>query len=889
VGSTGKIEPAATVFYQPLIVNRLMKKYFFIVVLFICSIPATARHVAGGELFYEYLGPAGSGSSSYRITLRLFRDCLSSGPLLQNENVTVGIFSSANNGLVTTLPLPLTGGVSSISLNTKKFPCLVGNVNVCYEMAIYTATINLPDNQAGYTLSRTGCCRIDRISNLYIPTSVGSNYVTKIPGTATLASGHNNSPQFYVRDTALVCANKSFKLDFGAQDKDGDSLTYSFCDAYTSGSGSNNAQPTALLSLIPLPYAFPYSGGFPLGAAVKINAATGLINGIAPPEGQYVVNVCITEWRNGKAFTEHRKDFILKVQNCDFVEAVLPEKIIQCKDSVVHFENLSTSSLITSYTWEFGDNSSNKSSAPMVDYPYKDTGHYVAKLTVTGPQGCVGIDSTQVYVYPGFTPAFTILGSCYLNPFQFTDLTSARYGFVDSWRWDFGDDSTAADTSILRNPKYKYLNPSKKDIGLVVTSSKGCIDSLHKEYLVGDKPFLQLPFKDTLICKDDTLAIPVLNSGSFSWLPNQNILFQNTSTPLVFPKDTTRYIVTLNDNGCTNSDTVTVNVLPFITVDLKKDSIVCVADTFRLRPISNALQYQWKSSSGVAIESVKYPLVKPLVNTKYYVKANLGHCEDRDTSGVTLVPYPTARLGKDTVICTGSRIQLRSTVIGSSFTWSPVSSLLNTNTTNPIAGPSKTTAYILRVTDTLGCPKPVSDTIVVTVAPIVVANAGNDTIALAGQQMQLNATGGQNYIWSPELGLDNPSIHNPVSTLAVDTDSIKYRVRVYDANGCYGDDDMVIRVYKTGPDIFVPSAFTPNGDGKNDVLRPVTVGISQLSYFSIFNRWGQLLYTTTEIGKGWDGLFNGVKQPSSTYVFATEGTDYLGKKVFRKGTTVLIR
>ena len=208
---------------------------------------------------------------------------------------------------------------------------------------------------------------------------------------------------------------------------------------------------------------------------------------------------------------------------------------------------------------------------------------------------------------------------------------------------------------------------------------------------------------------------------------------------------------------------------------------------------------------------------------------------------------------------------------------------------NPIAGPTKTTAYILRVSDTLGCPKPSSDTIVVTVAPLIIANAGRDTVALPGQQIQLNASGGQRYIWSPELGLDNPSIANPVSTLAVDTDSIKYRVRVMDVNGCYGEDDVVIRVYKTGPDIFVPSAFTPNGDGKNDILRPVTVGISQLNYFRVYNRWGQLLYTTTEIGKGWDGLFKGVKQASNSYIFATEGTDYTGKTVFRKGTTVLIR
>jgi hypothetical protein len=175
-----------------------MKKFFFIVILFICSLPATARHVAGGELFYEYLGTSGS-NSTYRITLRLFRDCLSSGPLLQNENVTVGIYSNSNNALVNSLQMPLTTGVTTISLNTSTFPCLVGNVNVCYEMATYSAIIVLPDNAAGYTLSRTGCCRIDKISNLYIQTSVGSNYVTKIPGTNTLPSGHNSSPQFYVR------------------------------------------------------------------------------------------------------------------------------------------------------------------------------------------------------------------------------------------------------------------------------------------------------------------------------------------------------------------------------------------------------------------------------------------------------------------------------------------------------------------------------------------------------------------------------------------------------------------------------------------------------------------------------------------------------------------
>ncbi|MES2329409.1 MAG: PKD domain-containing protein [Bacteroidota bacterium] len=866
-----------------------MKKFLFIIVLFICSIPATARHVAGGELFYEYLGSGGTGISTYRITLRLFRDCASNGPLLENETVVVGVYNNFGNQLVTSVPLPIITSVTTISLNTAAFPCLTGNVNVCYETTMYSATVSIPDNVDGYTLSRLGCCRINNISNLSIPTNVGSNYMTKIPGTAALPEGHNNSPQFYVRDTALVCASKKFKLDFGAFDADSDSLSYSLCDAYSAPNGGNNIQPTPFLNQVGLPYGGGYSGQFPLGPDVTINPTTGIINGIAPGAGQYVVNVCIQEWRNGKPIAEHRKDFILKVQSCDIVEADLPDKIVQCKDSVVHFENGSTSSGITSYLWDFGDHTPNRSNQAMVNYPYADTGRYIARLTVTGPKGCVGTDSTLVLLYPGFQPAFNVVGSCYFNPYQFNDLTTAKYGFVDSWRWDFGDVATAADTSRLQNPKYKYPGPGTRDIGLVVTSSKGCIDSLHQDFVVRDKPLLQLPFKDTLICSIDTLAIPVLNSGAFSWLPNKNILYPNTSSPLVFPKDTTRYIVTVNDNGCTNTDTVTVNVLSFITVDLGNDSLICKGDQVQLHATSHGLQYNWTSSSGVPVNSVKNPVVSQSVNTKYYVTAHLGKCQANDSVAIRVVPYPFVIAGPDTVICVGSRIQLRGTVIGSIINWSPSASLTSSTILTPIAGPSKTTAYVLKVNDTLGCPKAVTDTTLVTVIPTILANAGRDTAALVGQPLQLIASGGSRYTWTPETGLSDPTIYNPVAKLEAGIDSIRYRVRVSDANGCFADDDIVIRIYKTGPEIFVPTAFTPNADGKNDVLRPIAVGITKLTYFRVYSRWGQLLFSTSELGKGWDGMYNGAPQPSGTYVFSTEGADYTGKTVFRKGTTVLIR
>lgn len=869
-----------------------MKKLFFISAFLLCFISAQARHVAGGELFYEYLGPGnspGGASSLYRITLRLFRDCNTTGPQLEVENVTVGVYANDNSLLVTSVALPLFNSISTIALNTSVFPCLVGNVNVCYEIGIYTATVILPDNVAGYTLSRTGCCRVDRLSNLAIATNVGSNYITKIPGTGVLGNKHNNSPQFFVRDTALVCARKRFTLDFSARDADGDSLSYSFCEAYSAPSGANNSGPTRSLSLIPLPYASIYSGNFPLGSEVSINPATGFINGIAPPEGQYVVNVCITEWRDGKSISEHRKDFILKVQNCDIIEALLPEKIIQCKDSIVHFENLSTSSSITSYRWDFGDGTNNFSTNPTVNYPYADTGMYIARLTVTGPQGCVGSATTRVFVYPGFQPAFSVLGSCVQNPYQFKDLTSTRYGTVNSWRWDLGDEETFSDTFLTRNIVYTYPKPSVKNVKLVVTNNKGCIDSVLKQLPVADKPKLQLPFKDTLICNIDTLAIPVFNTGNFSWLPNRNILHANTSTPLVFPKETTRYIVSLNDNGCVNSDTVTVNVLPFIKVQLGNDSLICQTDTLRLQPVSQALNYRWTSSSGIPVNNVKFPLVQPLVNTQYVVTANLGKCQDRDTVLIRVAPYPIAIAGPDTTICLGARIQLRSTVTGSTLNWTPANSLVDPTVGSPVAGPSRSTVYVLQVTDTAGCRKPVTDTMVVIVSPPIPAQAGRDTAVLANQPLQLHASGGIRYSWYPEYGLSNPSINNPVATLDATIDSIRYRVRVSDAAGCSAIDEILIRVYKTGPDIFVPSAFTPNGDGKNDMLRPVTLGITQLSYFRVYNRWGQLIFTSSELGKGWDGIFNGAPQAANTYIFEAEGTDYTGKTVYRKGTSVLIR
>jgi gliding motility-associated-like protein len=155
--------------------------------------------------------------------------------------------------------------------------------------------------------------------------------------------------------------------------------------------------------------------------------------------------------------------------------------------------------------------------------------------------------------------------------------------------------------------------------------------------------------------------------------------------------------------------------------------------------------------------------------------------------------------------------------------------------------------------------------------------------------LQLNASGGENYEWTPPTGLNNITIANPISSLNGNIDSIRYKVYVTDLLGCLDSATMLVKIFRTNPQIFVPTGFTPNGDGLNDVLKPIAVGIDRIEYFRVYNRWGQLVFSTTVNGHGWDGQISGKPQTTNTFVWLVKAVDYTGKPVFQKGTSTLIR
>jgi len=142
--------------------------------------------------------------------------------------------------------------------------------------------------------------------------------------------------------------------------------------------------------------------------------------------------------------------------------------------------------------------------------------------------------------------------------------------------------------------------------------------------------------------------------------------------------------------------------------------------------------------------------------------------------------------------------------------------------------------------------------------------------------------------WSPPDYLDNPFTPNPIATIHLNIDLIKYLVTATDPVGCSEQDSIKVHVFKTLPDIFVPTAFTP-GNSINNIFRPIPVGISSLQYFRIYNRWGQLVYSTSAIGAGWDGRISGESQATGTFVWVVQGTTYTGKIISKRGTMTLIR
>jgi gliding motility-associated-like protein len=186
----------------------------------------------------------------------------------------------------------------------------------------------------------------------------------------------------------------------------------------------------------------------------------------------------------------------------------------------------------------------------------------------------------------------------------------------------------------------------------------------------------------------------------------------------------------------------------------------------------------------------------------------------------------------------------------------------------------------------LGCASSSSQNFTISKVQIT---ATNDTAIVINQPLQLNANGANSYTWLPASVLTNANSARPI--FSINSPGIfPLLVKGTTSQGCLGTDTVIVTVYKTPIGLLLPNAFSPNADGRNDVLNINCTGLQALNFFRIINRYGQTIFEQRNCRSlGWDGTYNGTKQNPGTYVYYWEGTNFTGRKVIGKGTVVLVR
>ncbi len=392
---------------------------------------------------------------------------------------------------------------------------------------------------------------------------------------------------------------------------------------------------------------------------------------------------------------------------------------------------------------------------------------------------------------------------------------------------------------------------------------------------------------------NDGVITFTVNGGTLPYLfsIDNGVGYQSPNTFTVSPAAYNNLIIK-DGHGCVaNVSGITVTLNDTMRLTFGPDAVTCEGTAITLNPQTNAQTtgFTWTPSTGLNDPLIQNPSANPADSTTYTLTAKWGVCQRTASTRVNILTKPIAHAGRDTAICFQSFALLRGSATRTSgavnFLWTPSAKVLPSNFAFAVGRPDSTQLFTLQVSDNYGCNFKTFDDVLVTMQPPVPAYAGNDTNAVYGIPHQLFSSGGVSYLWTPSNVLDNPIAQNPKATLTSDT---RFTVLVTDVAGCVGSDDVLIKVYK-GPTYYIPNAFSPNGDGLNDIFRPTPVGIVKTDYFRVFNRYGQLLFETTKWLDGWNGTYQGKKQAQGTYAWMIRGTDRNGKVVEMKGTVILIQ
>ena len=436
-------------------------------------------------------------------------------------------------------------------------------------------------------------------------------------------------------------------------------------------------------------------------------------------------------------------------------------------------------------------------------------------------------------------------------------------------------------------PGNSFNNLDSGSYMVSVKDASGCIDSIPAVVRQDGKPGIQASVSGfSCSTKKGSITVMATLGTSPYYFSKDNVSFQpgNVFTNL----DTGSYSITVKDaSGCV-SDTIISIHANCVSLSATASADTCGKGLGSI----NALAFGGTAPYKYSINGTDFQdsgLFEGLKEETYTVivkdAANLtdSMALPIDNKGIPV----SVNAGNDVSVCRGEKANLQATSDGTEFSWSPQYFLSDPGILNPKVIPDTTTMYIITARNG-NCSA--TDSITVFVNPMPQAFAGKDTIAFLNQPLQLNGkdlagAGNSSYSWSPPSGLNNPHISDPVAMPAND---ITYVLTITTVHGCESSAQVNIKVFNR-PEIYVPTAFTPNGDGLNDILKAKPFGLKEFRLFRVYNRFGQLVFSTTDATNGWNGFFHSKSQPAGVYIWVAEGISYNKTVIRRNGTVTLLR
>ncbi|HZG26579.1 MAG TPA: PKD domain-containing protein [Chitinophagaceae bacterium] len=554
-----------------------------------------------------------------------------------------------------------------------------------------------------------------------------------------------------------------------------------------------------------------------------------------------------------------------------------------------------------SFIWDFNDGSTTATNDSIINHIYSIPGKYVPRLILVDPQGCkvpiIGRDTISVFgVEARFSAAQQIVCDSGLVSLRDESVSNDE---ITSYLWTFSDGSISAE----RNPSHFFRKAGRYPVGLVATTRLGCTDTSDRVLGVDvvASPMIAIQ-GDTSACAPGLIQLageivrPDTAKVNWSWtFGNGDKAGVQVPGPLSYPAPGT-YLVTsiaVNGKGCADTVRRTINIYPVPEPDAGGDSVICMGQDYTLK--GRADNYSWSPSGLLNCADCPNPVARPLATTTFRLTTtNIYGCKSEDSVIIEVKQPFTVNASLGDTLCRGSSLQLFASG-AEMYKWTPAAGLDNPAAQRPRATPAGTTTYQVIGTDSRFC---FSDTayVPVTVYPYPLVNAGEDkTIAVGGSiNIRAAVSADVSHIrWQPLSGLSCTNCAEPVLTPKQTT---TYKVSVENAGGCVASDEVTIFVVCNQGNLFVPNTFSPNGDGKNDVLYPRGKGIFNIKSFQIFNRWGEIVYqrfnfqaNDNNTGSGWDGRFKGINAGQDVYIYLVEVVCENGAILAFKGDVTLIR